>query len=154
MRPTVSAGDGQHVAVGIVASANADVASTGSSTAGSYTRDILRALATLGSLSSSQISDSGFQQLVSDVHTSLGDAVTALNADAGVLGNRQTQLENTKTQLSDTATALQTQVSNTEDVDMASTLSNLSLVQTQLQASYQLISGLQSLSLTKYISSS
>ena len=34
---------------------------------------------------------------------------------------------------------------------MAETLSRLSLTQTQLQASYQLLAGLQSLSLTKFL---
>jgi hypothetical protein len=38
-----------------------------------------------------------------------------------------------------------------EAVDMAATLSRLSLVQTQMQASYQLISTLSSLSLVKYL---
>jgi len=49
------------------------------------------------------------------------------------------------------STSLQTQVGNVEDVDMAQTLSKLTQTQTQLQASYQLISGLQSLSLAKYL---
>ena len=42
-------------------------------------------------------------------------------------------------------------VSSVEDVDMASTLSQLSLVQTQMQSSYQLIAGLSGLSLVKYL---
>ena len=52
---------------------------------------------------------------------------------------------------SDTQTALTGQVSSAEDVDMAATLSQLSLVQTQMQASYQLIAGLNSLSLAKFL---
>jgi len=68
-----------------------------------------------------------------------------------VLGNRQTALTSQQTELSDTAAALTTQLSSAQDVDMASTLSNISLVQTQLQASYQVISGMSGLSLVKFL---
>ncbi len=151
LRPTVQVGDGQRVPAGILASANADIASTGPSTTGSYTRDILRALTTLGSLSSSQLGTAGFAAVVADVRTSLGGAISALNEDAGVMGNRQTQLTATQTQLQDTADAMTAQLSGVQNVDMAKTLTSLTAAQTQLQASYQLISGLQSLSLTKYL---
>ena len=71
--------------------------------------------------------------------------------DAGVLGNVQSSLTATQTQLADTQTALTGQVSSAEDVDMAATLSQLSLVQTQMQASYQLIAALSGLSLVKFL---
>ena len=149
--PTVANGPGQQTPIGIVASANASVASTGSVTTGSYMRDILCALATIGSLSSSQVSDAGFSTVVSNVYTSLGNAITALNQDAGVLGDTQTALQTQATTMANTANALQTQIGNVQDVDMAQTLSALTQTQTRLQASYQLISGLQSLSLAKYL---
>lgn len=151
LRGAVQTGPGQSVPSGIMASANADVASTGGSTTGSYMRDILRALATLGSLSSSQVNAAGFAAVVADVHTSLGGAITALNQDAGVMGNRQTQLTATATTLQDTQDAMSSQLSNVEDVDMAKTLTSLTAAQTQLQASYQLISRVQSLSLVNYL---
>jgi flagellar hook-associated protein 3 FlgL len=151
--PTVANGPGQQTPVGIVASANASVASIGTAatTTGSYTRDILAALATLGSLSSSQANDAGFSTVVGNVYASLGNAITALNQDAGVMGDQQSALQTQATTMSDMSTALQTQVGNVEDVNMAQTLSALTQTQTRLQASYQLISGLQSLSLAKYL---
>jgi flagellar hook-associated protein 3 FlgL len=149
--PQIQIGDGQTEAVGLLASANTYVASLGSSTTGSYARDLMRALATIGSLTSAQVSDSGFQGLVSDTYTSLGGVVTAMAQDAGVLGNQQTALATVGTQLQDQATALTAQVSPAENVDMAQTLSDLSLVQTQLQSSYQLISGESALSLVKFL---
>lgn len=151
LRASVQTGAGQHEQVGILASANAVVASTGSSTTGSYTRDIMRALATLGSLNSGMVSTAGFSQLVADTATGLSGAISALNADAGVMGDQQTALTAQQTGLQDTATALKGQLSTAEDADLASTLSQLSAMQIQLQASYQLIAGLQSLSLTKYL---
>ncbi len=150
-RRTVANGPGQQPPIGIVASANGDAVSGGAVTTGSYTRDILCALATLGSLSSSQVNAAGFSTVVSSVYTSLGNAITALNQDAGVMGDRQAALRTQATTMSDTATALQSQIGNVEDVNMAQTLSQLTQTQTRLTASYQLISGLQSLSLAKYL---
>lgn len=151
LRPSVGTGDGVSVPTGVIASANGDTTSTGVSTTGSYMRDIMRALATLGSLNSSQVNETGFADLVADTRTSLGNAMTALNQDAGIMGDRQTALTTLNTSLARTATAMQAQVSNVENVDMASPLSQLSSVQAQLQASYQIISGLQNLSLTHYL---
>jgi flagellar hook-associated protein 3 FlgL len=151
LRPSVSVGDQQSVPTGILASANGDVTSLGSSTTGSYMRDIMRALATLGSLSSTQVTQPGFADLVADTRTSLGNAITAISQDAGIMGNRQTALTQTTTDLTQTAAALQGQVSNVQDVDMASTLTQLTRTQTQMESSYQIIAGLESLSLTKYL---
>ena len=152
--PTVQVGQNHSVLIGLLASANASIISTGTSTTGSYMRDVLRALATIGSLSSTQVTDPGFYDLVQDTRTSLNGAITAMANDVGVLGNTQSSLATTRTQLGDTATALTGQISSAEDVDMAATLSQLSLVQTQLQGSYQLIAGMSSLSLVKYMPAS
>ena len=151
LKDRVPVGEGRQVQVGILASANSDAVSGGTSTTGSYMRDIMRGLATLGSLSSSQMNDPGFAALVADVRESLTGAETALGMDAGVLGDRQATIREDKSRLEQAGTALRGQVSNVEDVDMAETLSRLSLTQTQLQASYQLLAGLQSLSLTKFL---
>jgi flagellin-like hook-associated protein FlgL len=43
------------------------------------------------------------------------------------------------------------QLSNAQNVDMAATLSNLTLTQTQLQASYQLITTSSAMSLVKFL---
>jgi flagellar hook-associated protein 3 FlgL len=120
-------------------------------TTGSYMRDVLRALATIGSLSSAQSGVSGFQDLAQNTRTSLSGAIGAMAQDAGALGNVQSSLTATQTRLADTQTALTAQVSSAEDVDMAKTLSQLSLVQTQMQASYQLIAGMSGLSLVKFL---
>ncbi len=151
-RPTVEIGQGQREPVGLLASANADVISTGTSTTGSYTRDLMRALATIGSLSSSQVGATGFGALVQDTQASLGGAITAMSTDAGVLGDRQTALAQTQTTLASVTTALQGQLSDAQDVDTAKTLTDLSQTQTQLQASYQLIAQIKGLTLSAYIS--
>ena len=114
-------------------------------------RDLLRSLATIGSLNTGQSNASGLLALISDTNTSLGGAITAMASDAGNLGNAQTNLSNVRTALSDTVTALSAQVSSVQDVDMAAALSQMQLVQTQMQSSYQLISSYTSLSLVKFL---
>ncbi|HUB45214.1 MAG TPA: flagellin [Acetobacteraceae bacterium] len=152
--PTIQTGQGQTATVGLLASANSFVTSQGSSTTGSYTRDLMRALATLGSLSSTQVTDAGFQTVVQDTNASLTGAISAMAEDAGVLGNTQTALTASQTTMQDTATALTTQVGNVQDVDVAQAMTNLSLVQTQLSASYQVIASMSGLSLAKFLPAS
>lgn len=149
--PTVEVGQGQFVNVGLLASANSYVASSGANTTGSYMRDLMTSLAVIGSLSTSQEDQPGFQTLIGDTQATLQGVVTAMNEDAGVLGNQSSQLSSTATTLSDTVNALTTQVGAVQNVDMASTASQLSLVQTELQASYQVIANMGSLSLVNYL---
>jgi flagellin-like hook-associated protein FlgL len=154
--PTVQVGQNKTEPVGLTAGRNGLIPQpapddTTFTTTGSYMRDLLRALATIGSLSSSQANVAGFQDLVQNTRTSLSGAISAMAQDAGAFGNVQSALSDTQTRLSDTETALTGQVSSVENVDMAATLSQLSLVQTQMQASYQLIAGLSGLSLTKFL---
>lgn len=149
--PLVQVGEGATVQTGLLASANSVAVSTGTSTTGSYMRDLMRALATLGSLSSSQANDPGFGALVQDTGASLNGVVGAMATDTGILGNTQASLAKTKTQLSDDATALTSQVSSVQDADMAATLSRLTAMQTQLQESYKLITSANSLSLINFL---
>jgi flagellar hook-associated protein 3 FlgL len=150
-RTSVQVGPGQSVQIGLLASANSLATSTGSSTTGSYVRDLLRGLATIGSLTSAQANEPGFQGLIDDTSTSLQGAISAMSDEEGALGAVQNQIDTTSTVLSGTQTALTTQVSNIENVDAATTISNLNLVQTQLQASFKLIAGMSNLSLVNYL---
>ena len=148
---TVNLGDGQEVQIGLLANTNTLATSTGASTTGSYTRDLLRGLATLASLSSAQVGTAGFTDLVSDTRTSLQGAVTALATETGALGNIQSGLTAQSTQLTDTSTALTAQLSSVQDVDLAKTITLLSATQTQLQASYQMLAAQKNLSLVQYL---
>jgi flagellar hook-associated protein 3 FlgL len=148
---TLLLSNGQRVQIGLVANANTLAASTGSSTTGSYVRDLLRGLSTLASLSSAQVSDPGFNAVVADTRTSLQGAVTALSTETGALGTIQAGLTATATADGETTTALQTQLSSVEDVDLPTALTKLSAVQTQLQASYQLVAAARNLSLVQYL---
>ncbi len=155
----VQTGEGGTVQTGLLASANSVAVSSGTNSTpptstGSYMRDLMRALATLGSLSSSQINTPGFGGLVQDTGTSLNGLVTAMAVDVGVLGDTQANLTKTQTQLSDTAIALTGQLSSAQEVDMATAMSQLTAMQTQLQASYRLITAASSLSLVNFMPTS
>ena len=149
--PVADLGDGQQVATGISAGANLVATITGTDTTGSYVNDLLRALSTLGSLSSSQNSATGFSALAGAVAGNLQKVVTALGTDSAALGAVQDQVTATGSNLSALSTALTQQLTNVEDVDIASTATRLTQAQTQLQASYKLISELSSLSLVNYL---
>lgn len=149
--PAVQTGGGVPVQIGLLASSNSVAVSSGTSTTGSYMRDLMRTLATLGSLSSSQLNDPGFGALVSDTSSSLNGAISAMSVDVGILGTTQSTLTTTQSHLADISTALNTQLNSVQSADMATTLSNLSEIQTQLQASYRMISLANSLSLVNFL---
>ena len=149
--PTVQVGQSAFVQAGVLANKNTLATSSGSSTTGSYMTDILRGLATLASLKSSQVDSPGFPSLVQDTAQSLGSAISTLNDEAGALGNIQSGLTAKGTELDDMQTALKSQLSSATDVDMAATLTSLTQTQTQLQASYQVIASTKTLSLVNYL---
>src|SRR5439155_507847 len=100
-----------------------------------------------------QILNSGFFTGISGAVGALSStgAITAMATDVGILGEQQSAMTARKTMLSDLTTVLTGQLSSARDVDMAVTLSNLTLTQTRLQASYQLISAANSMSLVKFL---
>jgi flagellar hook-associated protein 3 FlgL len=153
-RTTVTIANNQPVQVGLLANANAEVTSSGVSTGvstGSYMRDLLRSLATIASMSSTQANLSDFGALVADTQASLSSAMTAMDNEEGILGDTQAQIDATGTILSQTTLSLTAQLSNVTDADLATVATKLSAAQTQLTASYKMISALGTLSLVNYI---
>jgi flagellar hook-associated protein 3 FlgL len=148
--PVVATGGGTAPA-GIAANANAFVASSGPDTTGSYMRDILRGLASIAQLTPAQVGSTEFSGFATTTANSLQGAISALNQDAGVLGNTQSSLASRATTLQQSSDALSKQLAGADQVDMAATLSKLSTTQTQLQASYQLIASMKTMSLTQYL---
>lgn len=144
--PQVEVGDGQTVAVGLLANQNT-LATSEAPTTGSYARDLLRGLATLSNLTSGTAT----LAVGADTRARLGSVVKALATETGALGTVQADLAARKDTLAATQTALTQQVSNVEDVDPAAVLTRVSALQTQLQASYQVIAGVKSLTLANFI---
>lgn len=144
--PTVQTGPGERAPVGVLANRNTLSVSAAPST-GSYMRDIMRALATLANTTDGL----GLQATAADTSTRLQSAISAASSEGGALGDVQAGLAARKTALTETQTTLSAQVSSVENVDLAATLTRVTQLQTQLQASYQLIAGVRDLTLSKYI---
>eukprot|EP01037_Dinobryon_pediforme_P009700 gene9700-9764_t len=148
-RQLVTVGFGVSAQVGIVAGSNAFAIQTGASTTGSYVRDLVRSLATIASLNSSQASFGGaFSSLVDDTRNSLGKQIIALTQENAGLGVSSQILASNQASIVDTQQVLIKQISGVEEVDAASTAAALSETQTQLQMSYKIIASMQNLSLS------
>jgi flagellar hook-associated protein 3 FlgL len=144
-------GQGQNVPTAFVAGQNSYATQAGTGTTGSYVRDLIAGLAGLAGLGSTTASESTLQSFGAGMSQLLQGAATAISTETAGFGAVQSELTTQGTTLSDTLTSLTTQVSSVENVDMTATATALSQVQTQLQASYQLIAGLKQLSLTAYL---
>ncbi|MDD2877268.1 MAG: flagellin [Acidiphilium sp.] len=149
--PQVAGAGGAMITIGIAATANAFVTASGGNTTGGYMGDIMTSLAAIANLSPSQIGGAGFAAFAANTIGTMTNALNSMALDAGVLGNNQALLATQATNLQQTSTALSTQLANFDQVNMTSTLANLSATQTQLQASYQLIAAMKTMSLTQYI---
>jgi flagellar hook-associated protein 3 FlgL len=144
--PQVQVGNNQWVSVGLLANANTLATST-PPTSGSYMRDIMTSLASLAGLQSS----SNAQSTVSTAQSTLSSGISAISTEAGAFGNIQSSLTTQQTQMTAVSTALTTQLSTVQNVDAASAITQASALQTQLQASYQIIAQSQNLSLASYL---
>lgn len=144
--PTVEVGEGERVSIGLIANRNTSVASVAPTT-GSYMRDILTSLARLTTITNGP----ALQSDVAAARTPLTNAITSIALEAGALGNAQNQLQTRRAQSAQTVIALNTQLSNAEDVDLADTLTRVNSLQAALQASYQIIAGFKNLSLANYL---
>jgi len=151
-RAQVETGMRRYEATGLLASANSAVPSQGTSTTGAYMRDVLRALATVGAMDSSQLAIADYPALVRDTRESLRGAIAAMGADAGVFGDGVARLEAIRARAGERADAARAGAAAVTDVDMAAALSRLSQLQTQLQASYQMIAQVSGLSLARFLS--
>ena len=144
--PQIEVGDGQRVPVGALANQNTQ-ATSAAPTTGSYARDILRALASLATVTNSTQGAA----VADDTRARLRSAIGAISDETGALGNVQADLAKRKDSLAATQTALSGQLANAQDVDIAATFTRVSALQTQLQASYQVLAGAKGLSLANYL---
>ena len=144
--PTVQVGSGQSVQVGLLANANTLTTSTGTTT-GSYMRDTLTALAKLAGLATSSTAASD----VSSARGYLSSSISAMATETGSLGNIQSGLTQRQTNLTSVSAALTKQLSSAQDVDVAAAITKAAFLQTQLQASYQIIAQSRNLSLANYL---
>ncbi len=145
--------EGQSVRTSVLADQNSVAVMTGvgSTSTGSYTRDILAGLATVAGLGAANGSDPQVQALLGLTQSTLSHASDALNVDIGGLGASQHTILGAQAELSATASALTQQLGALQDSDPAAVATKLAAAQTQLQASYKIIAGFEQLSLAKFL---
>ena len=144
--PTIQVGPGQSVQVGLLANKNT-LANSAAPTTGSYTTDLLYALAKIAGLGTSTTAATD----VSTARGYLSSSTSALADETGSLGNIQSTLKQRQTDLTSISTSLTKQLSSAQDVDAAAAITKASTLQTQLQASYQIIASSRNLSLANYL---
>jgi flagellar hook-associated protein 3 FlgL len=150
---TVDLGNEASVQVGMLADQNTNAISigTGTTSTGSYMRDIFMGLSALGAMSGDDPGQPAVQAMLTGLHTTLSNAAESLNVDIGGLGVRQNTVTSAQTELQNVSTALTAQLGNAQDADPATVATELSTAQTQLQASYSIISSLHTLTLVTYL---
>jgi flagellin-like hook-associated protein FlgL len=150
-RRSVPSAEGERIPYGLFANRNAAATSTGETT-GSWSRDILRALATLAALDPSQAGlGADFTALVATVRDGLRSALDALAVERGALGATEQRLAAVAERHRDVTVQLKAQVAAIEEVDMAETISRLQATRTQLEASYRAIALVSGLTLTRFL---
>ena len=88
---------------------------------------------------------------VSQAQQMLTNAAQSVNQLVATSGEQQNDLTQLKTAHQNALTLATTSLNNIEQVDTATAITQLNTLQTQLQASYQTINVLQSLSLANYM---
>lgn len=150
-RRSVPAGDGLLVPYGLFANRNAAAASTGETT-GSWARDLLRGLASLAALTpASAASPPDFRALAGTIRDGLRSARDAIADEAGALGQTEARLEAARERHSVLTDAMEAQLADIEEVDLAATLTRLQATRTALEASYTAIGRLGTLSLARFL---
>jgi flagellar hook-associated protein 3 FlgL len=151
-RRSVPSDDGAMVAYGIPANRNAVAVSHGETT-GSWARDLLRGLASVAAMTPAQAaaSPADFTQFIGMVRGGFRSADSALADEAGALGVTQKHLDETQQRHADADTALQGQLSEIQDVDLAEVLTRLKSTETTLQASYSAIGRISQLTLAQFL---
>ncbi len=145
---TVTVGEQDHVAVGFVATEGTTPTATST---GSSIRDLMRALAVVGSLDQADATSTGFSTLVSDTATQVGSINSSLTDTVAHLGQTQDQLTSQSSMLDSVSDALTSQLGAVKNSDAATLSTEINATQNQLTASYTLIADMKGMSLAAYL---
>jgi flagellar hook-associated protein 3 FlgL len=118
-------------------------------------RDLLQGLSMLSLVGapSSQLDDSAKAELVTQGMQVLSNAHTELTGMQGTVGTIQSQMQSAITLQQSAASATQQQIAKHEQPNIAADATDISTLQTQLQAAYELTAQISQLSLTHYMPS-
>ena len=131
--------------------APSQTASTSVSANATPFRQITEAFPMLSEYTGSNLSSSAMSAVVSTASQLLSSGMAGLTDLQDAVGVTQNAISSANSQISSQASVLQSNVSDLDSVDTYALSSQVTTLQTQLEASYELTSRLQSLSLTTYL---
>jgi flagellar hook-associated protein 3 FlgL len=116
-------------------------------------RDLLQGLSMLSLLNapSTQLDTSAKNELATEAGDVLSTAQSELTGLQGSLGSVQSELQDAVSTQQSAASATQQQIANYEQANTAADATDLTNLQTQLQATYELTAQISQLSLTRYM---
>lgn len=117
-------------------------------------QQIAQAYAMVNEFSGANLGSDARQAVLTTASNLLSSGLAGLTDLQTTVGTAQSAVTSANTQMSSQTTILQTHVSDLDSVDTYSLSTQLTNLQTQLEASYELTSRLQDLSLTNYLSGS
>ena len=139
---SVAGADGRTIAYGVPA---------GSLGASGWAGALMGNLAVLASLTDGQQSSTNFDALMQQITGNLESVGTNITRDASRIGLAQNAITTALSSHSEATDALKTQLSGLEEVDFEATLATLQSAQTQLEASWKVLSLVSGLSLTSFL---
>lgn len=114
-------------------------------------RQLAEAYTMVSEFSGSNMSVGARAAVISTASSLVSGAIDGLTNLSSSVGDAQNVLSTSDTQITDQVTFLKGSVSNLDDVDTYSLSTQITQLQTQLQASYELTSKLSTLSLVNYL---
>lgn len=112
---------------------------------------IMGALYALATSDLTTANEAGYKELARLAMNDFDKGFDDLQQQIGILGVRQNTLDQTQKRHVDFLLTIQSQIVDVEDVDAADALTRLTLLQTNLQASFNLIASSRDLSLVNYL---
>jgi flagellar hook-associated protein 3 FlgL len=149
---TIPIADNQQVSLDLPANRNAGAVSDPAiAGTGNAISDVMRSLAVLANSTGAMAANPDFTALVKNVVTTLQSAGATLAQESGSIGITQQALTKAATAQGSMQVILAKQLSGLTDVDMASAISKLQAVGSQLQASYSVLGQIRSLNLASFL---
>jgi flagellar hook-associated protein 3 FlgL len=118
---------------------------------GNAISDIMRSLAVMASSTGGMATNPDFQTLMQNAATTLTSAGATLTQESAQIGLSQNAMTTAAASNSSMQTIMATQFSGLTQVDIATAVSTMQTVNTQLQASYKVLGEVSSLNLASYL---
>ena len=149
---TVQISDFQQVILDLPANRNVGAVSEPAiAGTGNAMSDIIRSLSVIANATDAMTANPDFATLMKDTARTLTSAAQTVSEEAGHIGLAQNTMTTATAAHTSLKMILDKQLSVLTDVDMASAISRLQTVSTQLQASYKILSLARSLNLASFL---